>query len=284
MNDELNLGALPADTGQPAPDPHAELPQGQAPTADDFHEIKWNGRPTKVKYEDLINYAQQGYDYTRKMQSFSERERQYQGRLAQYEAVVGQINAFLEDQEKVKAYLAKKFTPQADPEDLVTAEHVNQRIAAERDRIAKEFQNRLATLENNLEIRQLEVKFSDQVNQIVGQVFETYPELKRIRNFERNLRDEVASHQPRSLEEARELFQTIAEQKAMDVRALIEEQKKAAVTGRNPLKVGIEPPNGGGGTPREGTDQQFRSVADPAFKSLIMQDIMNDLAAAQRSG
>lgn len=82
----LNEGGRPKKEEQP----QGEQGQGatqpaQEPQAEPTFEIVHNGEKKQVTQSELINLAQQGFDYTRKTQALAQQRREFEAQMAQYQ-------------------------------------------------------------------------------------------------------------------------------------------------------------------------------------------------------
>ena len=58
----------------------------EKPTSDVFHEFNHNGKPIRATTEQLIKWAQQGYDYPQKMGEFNKTKTAFENQQKEYEA------------------------------------------------------------------------------------------------------------------------------------------------------------------------------------------------------
>lgn len=92
------------DDGEPTQEdlPDDDEPQAQPPSGDEF-EIVHNGQQHKLTRDDIIKYAQQGFDYTQKTQAAAETRRHADALLQRAAEVEQMMPALMQDLAQVSA-------------------------------------------------------------------------------------------------------------------------------------------------------------------------------------
>lgn len=247
-------------------------PATQTPATDLF-ELKHGGRTHQLSREDVIKLAQQGFDYTQKTQGFADRERGYQGRISQYEAAIAEVREFLQDRAKVKAYYDQLAQGSPEPNDIPTAEQVQQMLQQMTVQQQESFNRELARLRDEFEVNQLSATFSEKINTQISALLTQHPELRSVPRIEKALKDEVAARNPRDIGEALQAMTEVAEGFSRQILDFANQQKKAAATQSASLQKGIEPPGGGAAPASPGAPQKFRNFSDPSFKQMVLEDL-----------
>jgi len=95
-----------------------------------------------------------------------------------------------------------------------------------------------------LEVRNLAARYSQEVDTTITALMDKNPILKRVRGIDRLLREDVAERQPQSIDEAKRYFIEAATIRARELAAEIQQQQtQQAVVAAQQLR-GIEPPGG----------------------------------------
>lgn len=262
-------------TGQPVSEP--SLDQGasgapSAPPAEPLYEVKVDGQVQKVPLNELLNGYQRQAAFTRKTQELAQRERAYREQLAQYERAIGEVRQLLSDRERLNAYLQQAFPAPIDPQELLTAETVQQlvqqQVAQALAAHGQTFQQQLT----RLEVNRMAEGYSGEINKAIAALKQEMPELASIPRLDRILKREVAERQPGSLEETLEALREVAGEFARSIKQQLGQATTAASVAKQSLAQGIEPPGGRGLAPAPQPD--FTRVTDERLRNLVIQDLM----------
>lgn len=251
--------APPADTPPAAPgdtpDPVAAAPApAPATEPEPMYEVKVGGKTFKVPLSELTQGYQRTADYTRKTMALAERQKEFErvhAEHAKFAAEREQLKQFLSDPIAIKAYLEQLGgqAPDADPASPVTAAQLQQFYARQAAQQQQALDARMQQMTAELEIRQTAAQYATEIDGAVQHALSQFPELKAVRRIDRILREEVADRQPSSLEEAKQMFLSVAKEQADTLRNFAAEEKKKAAVQQAQLTKGIEPPGGTGVQP-----------------------------------
>ena len=240
---------------------------GEAPEPE--FEVTVDGQTLKVPQSELLKGYSRNADYTRKTQALSEKEKQWQGKLSEYENAFSEIASFLDSEEQIKAYIAKRFAQQQQAQGVPPAQQqylTPQQMQAELQKLQKGFEQRLAAMQMDMGVSQLASQMGTQVDAKLGELKAKYPQVFFRPGMERLIREEVMQTKPTSIAEALKSFDDVVSGYAKDL---------SKSTGA-PLNVrGIEPPGGVGVMPQEQAD--FSDVRDPRLRQQVINDIMRGM-------
>lgn len=157
--DAQEEGAEPkTEEGKAEPVQAEEKPQTEEAkpetTEEPTFEIQYNGQKVKVKQSELINLAQQGFDYTKKTQQLAEQRRQYEALIAaaqvqketkqqetkpQENRLQAEYNAAVSQAEKLLGIQPGEFN-QFDPQHNFALQQVIMTGAVQRDHAQRQYE------------------------------------------------------------------------------------------------------------------------------------------------
>lgn len=273
-------GQSPAPAASPAAPPASATPGG----GDQLVEIKWNGKTEKVPLATAIELAQKGYDYTQKMQALAKDREAFGGERQRYENAIAEVRTFLQDPQRVEAYLQEMrrqrgvATPgaaAADPDTPISQAELEQRLRAAREEFAGFTKDQLAELRQTIQVETLAGQYATEIGSYVEGLKKQFPELQAIPRLDRILKDEVRAMGPKNMEEAKSMMLAVAQEHARNVQNfLMEKRKEGGGTpgAGSPLANGIEPKGGSAALPPS-VQQKFKGFSDPAFREAVIADI-----------
>lgn len=250
------------DGGTPQEDPFAQAPEPE-------FEVTVDGQTLKVPQSELLKGYSRTADYTRKTQALSEKEKQWQGKLSEYESAFAEIASFLDNEEQVKAYIAKRFAQAQQAQGVppnqqqyLTPKQMEQQL----QKVQQQFEHRLAALQMDMGVQSLAAQMGQQVDAKLTELKGKYPNVFFRPGMEKLIREEVGQMKPGSIAEALKAFEDVVSSYAKDLSKAI---------GGAPTVRGIEPP---GGVPTMPTEQSdFSDVRDPRLRQQVINDIMRGM-------
>lgn len=248
--------------GTPGSDPFGEAPEPE-------FEVTVDGQTLKVPQSELLKGYSRQQDYTRKTQALSEKEKQWQGKLNEYESAFSEIASFLDNEDQIKAYIAKRFAQQQQAAGVPPGQQqylTPQQMEQQLQRVQQQFEQRLAALQMDMGVQSLAAQMGQQVDAKLGELKTKYPQVFFRPGMERLIREEVGQMQPKSIAEALKAFEDVASSFAKDL---------SKSTGGAPMVRGIEPPGGVPTMPSEQGD--FSDVRDPRLRQQVINDIMRGM-------
>lgn len=307
-------GNTPADAESQqaaAPSPTAK-PEGE-PQKDELrtYKITVDGQELEVTEADLKSGHMRHRDYTQKAQKLAEdrkaieaeRKAWEQERTAIAQELMG-IDQFLRDQAAMDAYYAKAFgvrrgeqiqLPQVSPDQPLTAQQVADiaRYNAEQVRIHTDRQIAEARAEA-LKAQQLvlqrenaarEQAAAGEIQKHVKGILDKYPVLKKFEDIEDELMGEAAKHMPTdrkgTVQDALQRLSEAADRRVATIRAIAEDEKKAAaVAAANLKKTGTQEPGGAAPKPAPGRKlslnakdrKDFLAAAEADLRAMLGKD------------
>lgn len=259
FDDFEGQGAPPADSFDQAPEPEFEV------TVD--------GQTQRVPQSELLKGYSRTADYTRKTQALSEKEKQWQGKLNEYESAFSEIASFLDSEDQIKAYIAKRFAQQQQAQGVTPGQQqylTPQQMQQELAKVQRGFEQQLAAMQMNMGVSQLAQQMGTQVDAKLGELKGKYPQVFFRPGMERLIRQEVMQAKPQSIAEALKTFEEVVSGYARDL---------SKSTGA-PMNVrGIEPPGGVATMPSEQGD--FGDVRDPRLRQQVINDIMRGMGRTE---
>jgi hypothetical protein len=246
-------------------------PQGdsfdQAPEPE--FDVTVDGQTLKVPQSELLKGYSRNADYTRKTQALAEREKQWQGKLSEYESAFTEIAGFLDSEDQIKAYIAKRFAQQQQAQGVPPGQQsylTPQQMQAELAKVQKGFEQRLTALQMDMGVQQLASQMGTQVDAKLVELKTKYPQVFFRPGMERLIREEVGQLGAKNIGEALKGFEDVVSGYARDL----------AKSSGAPMGVrGIEPPGGVATMPREQGD--FSDVRDPRLREQVMQDLIRGM-------
>lgn len=252
--------------GTPGSDPFGEAPEPE-------FEVTVDGQTLKVPQSELLKGYSRQQDYTRKTQALSEKEKQWQGKLQEYEGAFSEIASFLDNEEQIKAYIAKRFAAQQQAQGVPPGQQqylTPQQMEQQLQKVQQQFEQRLAALQMDMGVQSLAAQMGTQVDAKLAELKGKYPSVFFRPGMERLIREEVGQMRPGSIAEALKAFEEVVGSYAKDL---------AKSTGAPPNVRGIEPP---GGVPTMPTEQgDFSDVRDPRLRQQVINDIMRGMGRNQ---
>lgn len=250
-------------------------------------EIKWNGRTEKIPYSRALELAQKGYDYTQKMQQLAREREEFGSTRQRYDQAFSEVRSFLQDKQKVREYLqrlegtaaqaGRQAAATGDPDDVVTAQLLNQKLAEAKQEITGFAESQLQAMRAQMSTEQLAGQYAQDLNAHIGGLKKMMPELRAIPRIDQILKDDVRAMGPQNIQEAKEMMIEVAKQHQKQMQQFLMEQRKnegAQGGSVNPLRNGIEP--AGGAPPLPVRDQEGKYVGgikNPAFKQSIIAEL-----------
>lgn len=297
MSDELLSGSADsgssADLGGAAVEPgSSSTPAATTPgTGDQTVEIKWNGKIERVPYARALELAQKGFDYTQKMQALAREREEFGGTRQRYDQAFAEVRSFLQDKQKVREYLQKlegstqgavsQAQSTGDPDDIVTAQQFQQRLAEAKQEFQGFAQEQVSQLRTQMATEQLAGQFTQELNSHISGLKKQMPELSAIPRIAQILKEDVRSMGPQNIQEAKEMMIEVAKQHQKSIQSFLMEQRKTAgVSPGNPLNNGIEPAGGAPPIPLQNPEKYANGIKNPAFK----QSIIAELASLAQKG
>lgn len=286
--EDLNLTSTDSgsssDVGGQALEPGSSTNSGGAPSgsAEQLVSIKWNGREEKVPYSRAIELAQKGFDYTQKMQALAKEREDFQSTRQRYDQAFGEVRAFLQDPQKVEAYYRKlvgqtdaataRAQQTGDPDDVVTAQLLNQKLQEAKQEITGFAEQQLQQLRQQMSTEQLAGQFAQDLNSHIAGLKKAFPELRAIPRIDQILKDDVRGMAPQTLQEAKEMMVEVAKQHQKSIQQFLMDSRKDSGSG-NPLKNGIEPAGGAPPLPPKHEDKYPGGIKNPEFKKSIIAEL-----------
>jgi hypothetical protein len=271
----------PDDGGTSALDTGTPTPSAAAPsTPSDAWDVPGHG---SLSRDEIIKGYLRQQDYTRKTMAAAQREREFgslQQQHSQQEQILQQVRDFLQDRERLSAYLQQLpgGQPELAPDSILTAAEAQALMQQRLGRTEQQFGERLQQTEQRIIQGIYETQYTQSIDTKLRSLGERYPELTRVPGMEMLLREAVKSQQPQTIEDVMSLFDQAATYYSTQLKGLAKQQ--VAVQPNNPLTRGILPPSGGAPMPEpEPTD--FTGVKDPRLHNLVMQDLQRLAARTQ---
>lgn len=270
--------ALPAEAPV-TPEATSPVPGTQAAPEPEY-EIKWNGKTERLPLSKLQEFAQKGYDYTQKMQQLAKDREGWTGERDRYTQAISEIQQFLQDRQRLKAYLTELERmqggapePQAeDDERPLTRAEVLALQQQREQALMGQTQQQIAQLQQQYEVNQIASGYRAELSTHIKGLTDQMPELQVVPDLEDTLKREVQAMRPTSIEEAKSYMTEVAKQHQARIQKFMLEARKAPV-GPNPvLTRGIEPPGGTG--PMPPAAKPFKSLSDPLFKQQVIADML----------
>lgn len=246
--------------------PEGSDPFGAAPEPE--FEVTVDGKTLKVPQSELLKGYSRQQDYTRKTQALSEKEKQWQGKLSEYENAFTEIASFLDNEEQIKAYIAKRFAQQQQAAGIPPGQQqylTPQQMERALQNMQSTFEQRLAALQMDMGVQSMAAQMGQQVDAKLGELKSKFPQVFFRPGMEKLIRDEVAQLKPGSIGEALKAFEEVTTAFARDL---------SKTTGA-PQVRGIEPPGGVPTMPGETPD--FSDVRDPRLRQQVINDIMRGM-------
>lgn len=299
--EDFNSGNTSADLGSGSELGGAAVePQGQAnssananlgatsnggQTSEQMVDIKWNGKVEKIPYSRALELAQKGFDYTQKMQQLAREREDFGSTRQRYDQAFSEVRSFLQDKAKVREYLQKlegnaqgaamQAQHSGDPDDIVTAQQFQQRLAEAQREFQGFAQDQISQLRTQMATEQLAGQFTQDLNNHINGLKRAMPELGAIPRIAQILKEDVKAMGPQSIAEAKEMMVEVAKQHQASIQKHFLEQRKQSGggAGTNPLKNGIEPAGGAPPVPVQNTDKYSGGIKNPAFKQSIVAEL-----------
>jgi hypothetical protein len=241
---------------QPAHQPEPEL-----------YEVKVAGQTIKVPLDELRNGYSRQQDYTRKTTELSEWRRQAEERVNQYATALQQYEALVSDP-RVRNYLESLNAGNESLEDVPTVANVQKLLESRTAQIEQTISQRIAAAQAEMEIKQLQSTYEEQLSSTFRGVTEKFPFLGEIPGIEMQLRKAVAERGPQNIEDAKRLLLEEATTRAQKVVSHFQSQQKQDAISRAKQLKGIEPPGGQAPPPLESAfklgskDLREQAIAD----------------------
>lgn len=229
------------------------------------YDVTVGGETQSVPLSELLKGYSRTADYTRKTQALSERERQYQGRIGEYEAALGEIANLLDNEELLKQYIAKRFAQaqqvqqQGQPPQQLTMEQIQQLLAQQQQAT----QGQMQQLYTTIQTQQLANEYGQQINAKLATLKQQHPSVFFRPGMERLIREEVQQMGPTNVAEALKAFETVVQGYAKDLA----KQGTTAAQLRS-----IEPPGGSPAMPK--SEDDFGDIRDPRLRQKVIEDIL----------
>lgn len=247
--------------------------------------IKWNGREEKVPYSRAIELAQKGFDYTQKMQTLAREREEFGATRQRYDQAFGEVRSFLQDPQKIRGYLQRlegatgaavqQASQTGDPDDIVTANQLQQKLAEAKQEFTGFTQNQLASLREQMQVENLAGQYSNDLNSHIGGLKKALPELRAIPKIDQILREDVRAMRPGNIQEAKEMMIEVAKQHAQTIKQFMLEQRKEGSAGAvNPLRNGIEPAGGSAPMPPAPSEKYAGGIKNQQFKNAVVAELM----------
>lgn len=234
-----------AGTGQTVQQQAAQTatPTGQTtPEGEPLYDVKINGKSYRVPLSELQAGYSRTADYTQKTMALAQREREWQGYIQQREAELQRLTQIVNDP-RVQQLLQAQRAGTA-PDEVPTTEQVQVMLRNQVQELEQRLQMMQAQATEELEVRNLAARYSQEVDTTITALMDKNPILKRVRGIDRLLREDVAERQPQSIDEAKRYFIEAATIRARELAAEIQQQQtQQAVAAAQQLR-GIEPPGG----------------------------------------
>lgn len=233
--------------------------------------------------KDIRNGVLMQSDYTKKTTEVAEMRKaaekvfgayqQLQTEYEQYQQERQALAEFLQDQDKVASFVAKKFGAEGvkallthlqqpteqNPQGL-TPQAAEQLMNRKLQGLAKEFQTSQANLQKQFqeqialaeEAREVEM-YKAQLDPIVESVLQSHPLLKADPYAAALIKFETLKQNPESVAQAKVMLEKAAKERVETLTKTFVESQKQAVLSKEKLKNGIEPPGGSGVVPQPKT-------------------------------
>lgn len=243
-------------------------PADAAPQAEQEFEVKIDGQVQRVPLSELTRGYSRHADYTRKTTELANKEREWQGKLQQYESAMGEIAGFLDSREQLEAYIQKRFAQQQaaagvppQQQQYLTPEQLQKAMA----KMEQQQTERLTALQTEIAVNQMSQQMGQKIDAKLSTLKQQHPNVFFRPGMERLIREEVMQLGPRSIEDALAAFEQVVTGYARDL---------AKTTGA-PKVPGIEPPGGTAVLPPG--QEEFSDVRDPRLREQVMQDILRGM-------
>ncbi len=235
-------GASQPSTQQPAAvaDPNVQA-SGQPVAEPTFQVDLGNGRVESLTQSQLkeayLNGLRQA-DYTKKTQEAAQLRQQAEQVLSHYNNPQNILTA-------AQRLLAQQ-QPQApqqpiDPNKPITVGEMQQVMSAMNQQYQQLGQQAQAYVEDRLAV----ANYAENINSELGKIYDKYPSLKALPEYEDVLRYRVAQSQPASLEEAVQRFNTIAAEMHTKIGGVFtQQQQQQAAAKQQFVQSGAEGPGG----------------------------------------
>jgi hypothetical protein len=150
--------------------PKEEAAPPEPPKEKETRKIKWQGKEIDVTEDELTNLAQQGYDYTKKTQALSDKERQ----LAPMEGLFKQVQSDPRLAQHIAGYFqGGQLQPAQQKVSDDPVEALKQEIIQEaKQQMQREFQAQVAPVQHQQVIQQvmMEVSRDPEYNEVQGEI------------------------------------------------------------------------------------------------------------------
>ena len=269
-------------------DPIAPEPQQteteQVPAQEPSIEVELPDGSKKVfTAKDIKNGVLMQSDYTKKTTEVAEMRKaaekvfgayqQLQTEYEQYQQERQALAEFLQDQDKVAQFVAKKFGAEGvkallthlqqpteqNPQGL-SPQAAEQLMNRKLQGLAQDFQKSQTQLQKQLqeqiaqaeEAREVEM-YKAQLEPIITKVLQSHPLLKEDPYAAALLKFEALQQNPETVAQAQALLEKAAKERVEKLTKTFVESQKQAVISKEKLKNGIEPPGGSGVVPQPKT-------------------------------
>lgn len=257
-------------------------------------EIKWNGRTEKVPYSRALELAQKGYDYTQKMQALAKEREEFGSTRSRYDQAFSEVRTFLQNPQQIREYLqrmegtadraASQASQTGDPEDIVTARQLAERLEQAKQEFTGFTQTQLAQMRTQISTEQLAGQYTQDLNgQIMG-LKKAMPELQAIPQLAKLLKEEVQKMGPSTIQEAKEMMIEVAKHHQRQIQKFMYQQRKGGdgnpQASTNPMRSGIEPAGGAPPISVQSAEKFPGGIKSSRFKDSIVAE----LTAMQNKG
>lgn len=230
--------------------------------------------------KEIRNGVMMQSDYTKKTTEVAEMRKaaekvfnayqQLQTEYDQYQSERQQLAEFLQDQDKVAQFVAKKFgaegvkallTHLQQPSDQhptgLSPQQAEQLMNRKLQQMAQGFQQSQSQMQQQLreEMQRIEEErevatYAAQITPMLQSVVQSHPILKDDPHAATILRYEVAMQHPETTGQVKELLEKAAKARVALLTKQFVDANKQAIIGKEKLKNGIEPPGGSGVVPQ----------------------------------
>lgn len=245
--------------------------QNPVEAVEQMYDVKVNGQTIKVPLKELTAGYSRQRDYTEKTTRLAQEREGYERQVSEYKGQLEQVSRFLSDP-RVQSALRNLQAGITDPSQPPTAEQLAQLQRMEAQRQEAMLNERMSQMSQELEVRTLAAHYSTEIDSTLKGLLDKHDVLKDIDGIEDLLRKDVASREPATLQEAKQLFAEAAQMRADRIMTRFQsQQKQAAVQQAQLAKTGIEV---GGQAPAIVPPEKKFKLGTPDLFQAAVSDLM----------
>lgn len=262
--------------------------------APETYAIRHNGQEHQLTRDELIERAQQGFDYTQKTQALAQQRQLAEQMATAFRNERERVATILQDRAALEAHLASlaPAEPQFAADDIPTIEQTRQLLQQEVEQVRRKIMDEVQSAQFTAETSRLEQNFRAEIDTTVSSLLtEKFPTLAEwldpsdaqeiIRTAAAkfvNAQIQANPQQAVNIADVKRVMVEAAQKQADRIEKKIKDNAKMQVArGAKLTQQGIEPP---GGTPPAPPAPQKFKLGDRALTQSVIEELNKAFASA----